>query len=83
MLSEFVRFDEICEAVIRVVKHCLRVLGDQFEPYLQDFIKKSLVCYQQNAIGCFVYSVEFLAIEFNRLEQYHPLFKEAFEFTCK
>ena len=28
VLTEFVHFDEICEAVIRVVKHSLRVLGE-------------------------------------------------------
>jgi hypothetical protein len=28
ILSEFVKFDEVCESVCRVVKHSIRSLGD-------------------------------------------------------
>lgn len=42
-----------------------------------------MVCYQKNAIGSFVYSVEFCFLDFQRDSKYHPLFREAFEFICK
>ena len=83
VLTEFVSFDIVCESVGRVVKHSLRVMGEQFEPYLTNFVRKVMFCYQKNAIGSFVYCVEFCFLEFFRNEQYHGLFKEAFEFVCK
>lgn len=64
VLSEFVKFDEVCESICRVVKHSIRAMGDQFEPYLTDFIKNVMVCYQKNPIGSFVYSVEFCFLDF-------------------
>lgn len=83
VLSEFINVDEICESVCRVVKHCLRVMGDQFEPYLSGYIKKALICYEKNPIGTFLYSVEFCFLEFYHNSSYHGLFKEAFEFVCE
>ena len=83
VLAEFVKFDEICESVCRVVKHSVRSMGAQFEPYLAEFIRHVMVCYQKNAIGSFVYSVEFCFLDFQRDPKYHPLFREAFEFICK
>lgn len=82
VLTEFVSLDEMCEATCRVVKHSLRVMGGQFEPYLRDFIKKAMFCYQKNPIGSFVYSVEFCFIDFCENEDFSLLFKEAFEFIC-
>ena len=45
LLTEFVTVDEICESVCRLVKHSQRVMGLQFEAYLQNFIKKTMMCY--------------------------------------
>jgi hypothetical protein len=45
LLTEFVTVDEICESTWRLVKHSQRVMGLQFEVYLHDFIKKTMLCY--------------------------------------
>jgi len=58
-------------------------MGDQFEPYLSDFMKKTMSAYQQNAIGSFVYSVEFCFTSYNHKAEYHGLFREAFDFVCR
>ena len=59
IMTEFVNEDGVVEAIIRLVKHGMRSLSNQFTPYLQPLIRKALTGYQENTIGSFIYTVEF------------------------
>lgn len=44
--SLFTHIDEIVEQTIRLVKHCLRILGREFDQYLITFLQQTIKAYQ-------------------------------------
>ena len=74
--------DDIIEPVCRLIKHSMRALGQAFTQYLNVFLKKAMEGYQKNAIGSFVYTVEFSMSQYGHEPEFSALFKEAFEYIC-
>lgn len=83
VLKEFVFNDDIIEFSCRLIKHSQRAMGNQFLPYLHPFLKQTMIGYQQNQIGSYVYAVEFCFTEFGHQPQHADLFVEAFDFIVK
>ena len=67
---------------MRLVKHCLRILGRKFDKYLIPFLELAIKAYdvrfiyfiiitvQQNPIPGFIYSVEFCLVEYHTIPDY-------------
>eukprot|EP00347_Sterkiella_histriomuscorum_P023855 403333152 len=74
----FTHIDEIVEQTVRLVKHCSRILGSEFDKYLVPFLQKAIQAYQQNPIPGFIYSVEFCLVDYHKDTSYANIFLEAF-----
>jgi hypothetical protein len=79
-LGEFSSNDEIVESTCRCVKHSIRTLKSNFEPYLQPFLVKVTQGYQLNPSGSFIYAVENCFGVFGTNSVYENIFSEAFNF---
>lgn len=83
IMTQFVLYDEIIDANCRLMKAILRSMGPQFGPNVQKFIRKNMLCYSQNAIGPFLYSVEFTLTKFGKDDAHANLFQEALDFVVE
>ena len=50
---------------------------------MHKFIRKNIFCYSQNAIGPYLYSVEFTLTKFGKDPTYASLFQEALDFVIE
>jgi len=79
-LTEFTFSDEIVESTCRCIKHSIRTLKHNFEPYLQPFLVKVSQGYQYNPSGSFIYAIENCFTEFGTKNGFQNIFSEAYNF---
>lgn len=83
LIKNFIMNDDIVEYTIRMIKHYVRALGNQFAPMLQPFLMLCMNGFKQNPLGTFVYSVEFCFMDFGHQADKEALFTQALDFIIQ